>query len=358
MFRTTRSSGIVAMLKRGRDDAIADASAYASAAASAAAIAARATSEAASAAAAVVAHNAIETAAAIAAYEVASDAAAVAASRAAAARVASASSEAASNVAAAAATAAVVVAQNAAICASAATAAAAAAATASAATSATGSDGAAYAQMPPLSVLPTVVPVAHELLMCTVCFDLPEGIVNQVAAFAAHSTVLACSHLVTYAHTHTRPRMASVYHYLHHPPPFHVSQCASGHIICSKCLRAHIGSGRGAASCMCPTCRVEFGKQPIRNLLAEAIIVIGYRHGNCEGCGISMLRKDLVAHRQDCAAAVLLHAEIGAAMAVFGARTAGRGRVEGEPMNSYHPTEPSDSEDEVVYEAYRPTEPM
>jgi hypothetical protein len=80
--------------------------------------------------------------------------------------------------------------------------------------------------MPPLSVLPTVVPVAHELLMCTVCFDLPEGIVNQVAAFAAHSTVLACSHLVTYAHTHTRPRMASVYHYLHHPPPPSMSHSA------------------------------------------------------------------------------------------------------------------------------------
>ena len=57
-------------------------------------------------------------------------------------------------------------------------------------------------------------------------------------------------------------------------------------------------SDQGKSSRNCPTCREPFGQTPIRNLFAETFI--GDLTGQCEGCSVSMLRKELVAHRQRC----------------------------------------------------------
>ena len=121
-------------------------------------------------------------------------------------------------------------------------------------------------------------------LICTVCLELPESTVNQVAACAA-----------PVAHTaHTRTSRLTFMH----APPVLVTQCTNGHIICAACLRAHRQSDRGDASHICPTCRNALGETPIRNLFAETFI--GDHPGQCDGCGASMLRKELVAHRQRC----------------------------------------------------------
>lgn len=123
-----------------------------------------------------------------------------------------------------------------------------------------------------------------EHLVCTVCLELPESTVNQVAACAAAPTDTI--HSRTSRLTLTRA------------PPILFTQCTNGHIICATCLLAHRQSDRGDASQICPTCRKALGETPIRNLFAETFI--GDQPGLCEGCGVSMLRKELVAHRQRC----------------------------------------------------------
>ena len=76
-----------------------------------------------------------------------------------------------------------------------------------------------------------------------------------------------------------------------------MSQCYNGHIICAGCLLTLREHG-GEASHICPKCRAYLGQKPIRNLFAET--VIGDFPGQCEGCNMSMLRKELVSHRQQC----------------------------------------------------------
>lgn len=80
-------------------------------------------------------------------------------------------------------------------------------------------------------------------------------------------------------------------------PEGQIEQCVHGHIFCSECLTAHKESGRDASQ-KCPTCRVALGSVPIRNRIAES--AVGQLPGPCDGCGSSMLRKDLAAHGRTC----------------------------------------------------------
>ena len=82
-------------------------------------------------------------------------------------------------------------------------------------------------------------------------------------------------------------------------PEGHVSQCPNGHIFCADCLKTHQAGNRGPVCQKCPTCRAALPTEPIRNRIAER--AIGNLPGPCPGCGTSMLRKDIIAHKATCA---------------------------------------------------------
>ena len=81
-------------------------------------------------------------------------------------------------------------------------------------------------------------------------------------------------------------------------PDGKVVQCRNGHIFCADCLDK-LRDSRGPMSDTCPTCRVALPDLPIRNRIAER--AIGNLPGPCPGCGTSMLRKDIIAHKATCA---------------------------------------------------------
>lgn len=133
-------------------------------------------------------------------------------------------------------------------------------------------------------------------LECTVCFQLPETTVNQVASCHVRLSPNTPKHF-THLHTHTQYKLPNPVDLRAHLR-IRVNQCYNGHIMCAGCLLT-LREHRGEASHICPTCRANLGPIPIRNLWAETFIG-DYHTSQCDGCSAFMVHKDLVAHHQRC----------------------------------------------------------